>query len=967
MKDDFFTEYKKLTKNQKEAVDSIDGPVMVVAGPGTGKTTILTLRIAQILRKTDTGASSVLALTFTEAGARAMRDKLNKLIGSEALKVSVFTFHGFANFLINRYPEEFSRITNSRLADESELILIGEEIIDNGSFDLLSPYGDKYMYVTKVLGSIKDLKKEYVSATELNSFIDNGVKKLSLEKKNIKDIKKTVLQKIQTRENALNRTKELSVFYEMYEKTLRTRKLFDFEDAVVEVVKALENNINFRREVQENYHYILADEHQDANGSQNRLLELLSDFFDNPNLFVVGDEKQAIFRFQGATLDHFRYFSKKYKDAKKIILENNFRSHQTILDASYAVIEPAIIESQKLFSIDKNKKPISIYKASDKDAEHWFVVMEVKKLALKGESVAIISRNNDEADQISKILSKNDILHKRLGSRDFFKTTESRVFLSLFSAIENPYNNEAISEVILQGVCGVNILDAVKIISLAREDKKPIIKYLKSIKGEFENIIAIKDFYKKIIYWSAQSRKTNPSEFLEKLFFESGLYERFAIQGEMLAFMRVLFEEAKKVVGRDSLIKTSDFFKHLETLKSYSLALNHDNASSESKITVSTVHGVKGLEFDHVFMIGSVNEKWLRGGSRKYFIFPYEKETYEEGDERRLFYVGMTRAKKHLTLSYYENDLQKQFSKLSFIDEILPELKDEKNIEEVFFNKNEQKGVKKSSNYDKILEEYFENHFFSVTALNNYIKCPWEYFFKNLIKIPLAQNKFASYGTVVHNATERYLKGGISTKSDFLSEVKKLINKELISKKEKQELIKKASKNMPLFFDKVLKNLSKDGESEKEIILPIKIENNKKTVLFKGVIDFVDLSDLKNIKVIDFKTSKPKSRNEILGKTAKKDSSYIRQLLAYKFLYEKESKGRSVSFGEICFTEEDGKNIKREVFSLGLEDVENFYKELQKTLKGILEGSYLNSSCGDKDCKFCPLGKSIRDSLTKSQ
>jgi len=315
--------------------------VIVIAGPGTGKTQILTLRIASILRKTDVPPDAVLALTFTEAGVSAMRKRLISIMGSPAYRVGIFTFHGFCNDVIKCFPEEFPRIIGSTNVSDIDKIVIIKELIEKTSLKLLKPYGDTFYYLDPVRKKISELKRENISPNELELRIKNN----ELRFKNIPDLlhEKGVYEgkmkgKYEAMRKSIEKNKELLKLYRAYENVLAERKLYDYEDMILEVIRALEKKEDFRLRLQEEYQYILADEHQDANNAQNKLLELLTSFHDDPNLFIVGDEKQAIYRFQGASLENFLYFKKKFPSAREIILEENYRSTQTILDAAHNVM-----------------------------------------------------------------------------------------------------------------------------------------------------------------------------------------------------------------------------------------------------------------------------------------------------------------------------------------------------------------------------------------------------------------------------------------------------------------------------------------------------------------------------------------------------------------------------------------------------------------------------------------------------
>ena len=271
--------YAKLNPKQREAVDKIQGPMMVIAGPGTGKTSMLTLRIANILKKTDTPPDAILALTFTESGAYSMRRKLVELIGAPAYRVGIFTFHGFANHIIRRFSESFPRIIGSRSASVSDQLEILEQIFLKNRFTLIRPFGDIFHYVPKTLHAIRDLKRENVSPEAFKKALlkEKKAAQKTPDRFHTKGRFKGQL-KADYRDliRKLEKSEELADAYRAYEDALHKERLFDFEDMILEVIRTLEKDRSLLLTLQEQYQYILADEHQDANNAQNRILELLA-------------------------------------------------------------------------------------------------------------------------------------------------------------------------------------------------------------------------------------------------------------------------------------------------------------------------------------------------------------------------------------------------------------------------------------------------------------------------------------------------------------------------------------------------------------------------------------------------------------------------------------------------------------------------------------------------------------------
>lgn len=388
---EFKKAYGQLNKEQKVAVDTIEGPVMVIAGPGTGKTQVLTLRIANILLKTDTRPEQILALTFTENGATNMRKRLANIIGASGYRVRITTFHSFCNDIIQKYPEFFPRIAGSQSSTEVESISIIESLVQTLPLTILRPWGDPNLYIKDILKKIEELKREGLGHEEFIKKINEAEKRvrenpdLYHEKGAYKGRMKVEFQEYLRK---IEKNRELALIYQNYQDKLHELRLYDFSDMILEVMKALGNGKMTKGKIegnelkltlQEEYQYILVDEHQDTNSAQNRILELLSDFHDNPNIFVVGDVKQAIFRFQGASMENFLYFKNKYPTSSLIELFRNYRSTQNILDTAHSLIPTDTqLESQHVMS--KMPFDIKIAEFKNETVEHYWIAKEIERL-----------------------------------------------------------------------------------------------------------------------------------------------------------------------------------------------------------------------------------------------------------------------------------------------------------------------------------------------------------------------------------------------------------------------------------------------------------------------------------------------------------------------------------------------------------------------------------------------------------
>jgi DNA helicase II / ATP-dependent DNA helicase PcrA len=414
----FQAAYQALNLAQRQAVDTIDGPVMVIAGPGTGKTQILTLRIANILRQTDTAPESILALTFTESGVVAMRERLTRYLGARAYEVPIHTFHGFCGEIIRRYPEAFDTLIGSTPAADLDKITMVQSILTDTSLKRLRPTGDPTYYVRAIITVISEMKREYVSPDDLRVIITSQEMLLQgIEQYHTKGAHKGKERgEYRTLREQIEKNLELCFVYRQYETMLRTQRLHDFEDMIIETVRVLANNEDVRLDVQERYQYVLADEHQDVNGSQNRILELLCNYHERPNIFVVGDEKQAIYRFQGASLENFLYFEDQFQGTTMISLTENYRSTQPILDLAhrFIAVEEGPLKDLRIALTSNRGKEAALTTANfqHEAVEDAGLVAAIKNLIGTGvrlTEIAVIVRSNREVERLAHVLASASI------------------------------------------------------------------------------------------------------------------------------------------------------------------------------------------------------------------------------------------------------------------------------------------------------------------------------------------------------------------------------------------------------------------------------------------------------------------------------------------------------------------------------------------------------------------------------
>ncbi len=985
---DFLKTYARLNPEQKQAVDAIEGPVMVVAGPGTGKTQILTLRIANILLKTQINPENILALTFSEAASLEMRKRLVSTIGGAAFRVEISTFHSFANSIIQDYPEEFGRLISSDSISEDEQIEFIEKIIDSIDLDLLRPWGDQFFYVKDILTSINQLKKEGINS----KLLEEALKKQKEDFKNVPDLyhekgqyKGNMKGKYQDMQKDMEKLNEFIRIFEEYENLLSKNKKYDYSDMLVEVVKVLESNKSLLLLLQEKYQYILVDEHQDTNASQNKLVELISSFYEIPNLFVVGDEKQSIYRFQGASIENFLYFRRKYAEAKLINLSQNYRSHQIILDAAVSFISNNISASIltdeiKLEALEGRKaEKIKIAALDDYFGEFEFVAQQVEKLiksGVKAENIAVLGRRNLELSEVAEFLEKKKIKAVIDSDSDVLADIWVKKLLLVLESVNDFLNEEKFAQILTIDILKIDPYEVFKLLAFSRKEKKSIFEILESKGSDFSEIRKFYSIYKG---WITLSKNIQFDDLFIKIFNESGIRDGFLNspdRNEIRAKFITLFESVKEKIYKNPDYSISQFIEKITLIKKHNLKIkSNSGVSKESGIRLLTAHKAKGQEFEYVFIIQCISGRWgsIRKRGEKIKI-PWEflGETIKTAaqfeaieDERRLFFVGLTRAKKDIFLTYskFSSELKEQLPS-QFLSEINPELIEEINTNEFnnsFENRKDILFEESSKVFDKKIEQEFLSRIFlekglNVSAVDNFLECPWKYFFVNLISMPAVRNKYQLFGTAVHSSLENLIKNRKTEKSPqdyLLKQLEWNLSLQGLAEKDYKEYLKKGEKALSGFYKNVFINFSENIQSEINI-RGIKISE---TLTLNGRIDMLEETSKGEFVVHDFKTGRAKTRNEINGSKSDTKNNYLRQLVFYKILLDRFKEGIfKTKLGAIDFIEADEKGkFKSEVFEISESDTDELLVMLESIAKQIYNLSFWDSACGVKNCEWCEL------------
>ena len=936
--------YNRLNPQQKLAVDTIEGSVMVIAGPGTGKTQILTLRIANILQKTQTDPSSILALTFTDSGVKAMKERLVEFIGPTGYQVDVFTFHSFCKKVIEDNPENFPISGDVQVLGDLERVEIFRKLIDELKLNILRPKNSPYYFIDAAKSKISDLKKEGITPSKFIKIIEEEETALNIDDYMSKRTGKPT-QKYNKKLKDISKWKELHQLYVAYQEELKNRNRYDYDDMITYVVEAFTDDDELLAKYQEQYQFILGDEYQDTNSAQNEVIRLLTSFeyIENPNVFVVGDDEQSIYRFQGASMENFEFFEKTYPELKKITLVTNYRSTQNILDASRSVIENnenRLEDVERLLKAyqDYENKKINIAKLSHEYVEKYFIAKKIQELIKSGVQpceIAVLYRKNSDGQEIAGALGKFGVTVQAVKGENVLDDLEIKKLIKILQVIleqevelrkcvndnffwtgEMADKDVNIFTIMHYPIWEIATTDILKLTKYATDEKKHLSEILTegayAIQLDLECPEKIGEFWEKILKWKKDAVNEPFAKFLELVIRESGLLNEFLTSEDKVDRLNKLgkfFGELKDFNYSNRNLNLADFFNTLSLRQENKISIPvNDIKRNDDAVQLMTAHSAKGLEYEYVFVYKCIEGNW---GDKRHsdliklpegvIQFSDVTKIEKNEDERRLFYVAMTRAKKELFLTFAQTYIIDNNEKQKLPSVFVSELKEnyidyldiqmyEEQIEdalETLVTVPMQIG-KVTASEEEFLSGLVKNISISPTSLNTYLQCPYKFKMDRLFSIPKVKSIPLAFGTSVHKALEdfmrQYANTGIYPNVNVAVEsFRQELERQLLNKQDHDDLNKRGVTILEEYLQDVMK--------EEIEVMGTEYNFGKRNVYLNkiklsGKIDRIDVvdKDRKEVRVIDYKTGRPKSLNEILGKTQNSDESYKRQLVFYKLL-----------------------------------------------------------------------------------
>lgn len=1004
----FKTIYSNLNTAQKQAVDTIDGPVMVIAGPGTGKTQILAARIANILLKTDTKPANILALTFTDAAAKNMRERVVQMIGKAGFYVHITTFHAFCKDVIETHPEYFFQSREAQALTDIERFEIFQDILSTAALDTLKPLNAPLFYIRDIIKAISDLKKEGITPQQFETLVEENTKITE---------KETKTQTLK-REKNYKKQMELAVLYGLYQERLQELERYDFDDMIMFVMEAFQKHEELLLEYQENFHYFLVDEYQDTNSAQNTVVTQLASFWgDVANVFVVGDPNQSIYRFQGASVENMLQFVEQYPQATVITLEIGYRSTQIVYDAAHELIQNnSLIQTndvlqktnQRLKSNSSSIGSIDFFAAPSDIIEIVSVVDRIYTLIQAGtlpEEIAVLYRNNSDVVQLQEVLNSKQIRYETVGGIDVLQTSEIQqfvLFLELIIAIRNGQDTTNLFEVFSFEWFNLKKVAVLELARFAGTNKITLIDALE--KGYTFYIKHCQTCLITETDWQSLEEKlsllktlaltelsVNLVQWFTAVLTESGYLEWLKSKPdnlELLLHLNSFFAELRNQSSAQAQLKLEGFLHNISLMKEHGISIQaQDLQIKEGSVVLTTAHSAKGKEWEHVFIIGVTDGKW--GNSRKRELLPLpegilkntdisKKEKNE--DDRRLFYVALTRAKKHTYISYPKTKVEasklKDILPSMFIEEIQKHLTDVSQPQTDKISKEAEQYIidllspsiitVHDIQERQFYKEIVKNFSLSITALNDYLRDPKQFAYKHLLRVPESRSEAQMYGTAMHRALEyMYRQWCLEHKTVTLQSILTVFETELHSQalhiEDFERRLQKGKQSLEMYFNQVMQLKPQVISLEKMFGRGLS-KTYLDDVSLNGRIDRIDWLDKKQntAKVIDYKTGKPKTHNDIAGTTAtsQKDFSqrekdlpemirgpYKRQLLFYKLLAELDETFKPViTEGEFDFVEPDAQTDKliKRIIPLENDETEALKKLIKQVMQEIKELAFLN-------------------------
>ncbi len=874
----FMIKTEELNPAQKEAVTNTEGPMMIIAGAGTGKTRVITSRIAYLINNFGVNPESILALTFTEKAADEMTERVDKVMPLSYEGAQISTFHSFCDSVLRESGLHMGVDPSFKIMNQAkQWLLIKRHLFELG-LDRFRPLGNPGKFIHVLINFFSRLKDEDVTVDKFLQYANDNLKNV------IGEDEKEGAEKLL----------ELANSYCEYQKIKLENNMLDFGDLQYYVLRLFESSPATLSAYRKRYQFILVDEYQDTNFAQNKIVTMLAS--EHKNLTVVGDDDQSIYKWRGASLSNLISFEKNFPECKKVVLKENYRSGQKILDLSYDLIQnnnPGRLEAREsidkklIFKGEKDDSDVALHHCSHYLQEVEHVVSGIKNLSSNGteySDMAILVRANQHAQPYIEEFKRNQIPYAVRDTQSLSRFEEIKDLMALINFLSRPHNNVAAVRLLSLPLFCIPMAEVLDISNQAKsDDYKPIYYYLKD-KFKQDSIPLgdsndrIESVFNLMTHLLNFSRRHPVSRIIGEFLDKSGYYKDLKLDenknAEKIQRIAQLIEIAYEFELENNDNRLDTFLEYLDSMEQAGGLISQTEIPDANAVSILTVHSAKGLEFDYVFMPSLVAQRFPATSRKDPIEIPsalLEEDLGEEGsnlaEERRLFYVACTRARKGLYLSYsdkYEGNKKWKIS--PFLKEVL----ESKNVE-VSEELNEEKTnmgrahrglttfAAESELDDKIsyLPEVNVNQL-SYSKIDAFKTCPLKYKFRYLFQIPTPTPHAANFGSSVHDTVNIFynkIKDGQSPSLELLREVyDNCWNGAGYMNKAHENARKEKGWEMMLNFY--------EAEGHSNFKIPAFMERNFRLkigkVAFSGRIDRIDKLDDGSYEVVDYKTGSSK-------------------------------------------------------------------------------------------------------------
>ena len=939
-----------LNVQQQEAVTSTEGPLLIIAGAGTGKTTAITRRIAYLIEKKLAKPSEILALTFTEKAAGEMEERVDVLVSYGYIDTWIGTFHSFGNRVLQENAIDLGLSPDFKVLTRPSQILFFQQNLFAFKLSYYRPLSNPTKFIEAILQFISRCKDEDISPVDYKRYVrkfkKTNPRKLGLTKKEW--------------EAEVERQEELANVYERYESLKTNAGLVDFGDQITLTLKLFREKPTILKKYQQQFKYILVDEFQDTNWAQNELVKLLAKPKDN--ICVVADDDQSIYRFRGAAISNVLEFKKTYLQAKIVTLLENFRSGQPILDSAYRLIrhnDPDRLEvkeniNKKLLAVNKNSSgpPKEIYAetlSDEADAVAKKIENLTKKEKLSYKDIAILVRANAHADPFLRALNMKRIPHKFVGSSGLYAQEEVKLLISILTAVSNYDDSPNLYTLASSEIYGLPLKDAIACMDWAKRRSKTLryvftnIEEMDEIEASGESKEIIKKINEDLDSLVDLSRKEPVGRVLYEFLKRTGYLSRLERQSDVEAQIKIqnvarFFDKIREfgeVAQNESVRAFTDWLEVMRNAGDDPATVEFD--PDTDAVNVMTIHSAKGLEFKAVFLVNLVSNRFPSRERGEIISVPDElvKETLPAGDfhmqeERRLFYVGMTRAMDHLFLTWSRDIGGRRAKKVSpFVLEALDKTVSSALVDRVSALEKIERHAAGRMVPQKLPQSGVKWIKLTQGAIDDYQTCAYKYRYVHVLRLPILRHHAVVYGAALHVAVAAFYRAKMAGKKISLVALlaifeKAWISEGFMSQEHEERRLAQGKKVLRGFWEKERNKKETPTFIEKDFRFSVG------DTVVTGRFDRVDVGQRK-VKIIDFKSTEGRSKEEI-----EKNAKDSIQLKIYALAYYKNSSPPTLPDFVGIYDLDSGIVGGYQPTKKELEKTEEEIKEAAKNIKGNL-------------------------------